>query len=148
MAEAPLLMFAEGRKARPRKEPAVREKEITLHMRVAGFLRAHGRPEWRWTHIPAGELRDARTAAKLKAMGLQPGWPDLLLLSPSGVAHCLEFKRKGGRLSEAQEAFRQWCVSQGVAFVVADTAAGALDALRRWGALSDTALALVGGAHD
>lgn len=147
MTDAPLLMIAEGRKPRPRKAPLVREKEITLHMRVAGFLRAHARPEWRWTHIPAGELRDARTAAKLKAMGLQSGWPDLLLVSPSGVAHFLELKRHGGKLSEAQELFRQWCASHGVAHVVADTATAALDALRRWGALRDEALTAAGGAH-
>jgi hypothetical protein len=38
-------------------------------------------------------LRDAATAGKLKAMGLQPGWPDILLVNPSGRLHALELKR-------------------------------------------------------
>jgi len=38
-------------------------------MAVAG-LRRHAQQECRWTYFPAGELRDARTAGKLNAMGL------------------------------------------------------------------------------
>jgi VRR-NUC domain len=137
MTDAPLLMIAEGRKPRPRKAPTVREKEIVLHFRVAGILRAHGLPGWRWTHIPAGELRDARTASKLKAMGLNPGWPDFLLVSPTGTAHFLEVKRVGGKLSEDQRAFKAWATAHGVAHVVADTFAAAFDTLKRWNALGD-----------
>lgn len=139
MTDAPLLMIAEGRKPRPRSTPAVRDKEIVLHIRVAGLLRAHGLPGWRWTHIPAGELRDARTASKLKAMGLNPGWPDFLLVSPTGKAHFLEVKRVGGKLSEDQRAFKAWAAAHGVAHVVADTFATAFDALKLWKVL--------GGAH-
>jgi len=63
----------------------------------------------RWTHFPAGELRDKRTAAKFKAMGLQPGWPDFLLVAPAsvdrpgGLVHMLELKRRGEELNDAQE---------------------------------------------
>lgn len=145
---APLLMIAEGRKPRPRKAPTERPKEITLHMRVAGFLRTHARPDWRWTHIASGELRDARTGAKLRAMGLQAGWPDLVLLSPAGTAHFIELKRAGGRLSESQQAFQGWCVAHGVAHIVADTFAAVTGALKRWGVLTDEALVLIGGAND
>lgn len=148
MSEAPLLMLAEGRKPRLRKASQMRPKEIVLHLRLAGFLRAYIRPDWRWTHIASGERRDTRTAAKLKAMGLACGWPDILLLSPAGVAHFIELKRAGGRLSEAQELFRRWCAARGVAHVVASTFKAALDALRRWNALTDEARAIAGGADD
>lgn len=145
-AVPPLLLLAEGRRARPRKAPPARPKELALHMRLAAILRTHGRPEWRWAHIPNGELRDARTASKLRAMGVQRGWPDFLLISPAGVAHGLELKRRGGRLSYDQEAFQMWAAANGVAYVVADNFDLALSVLRHWGVLSDEALALMKGA--
>jgi AAA domain len=85
----PLLVLAEGRKPRPRKAPSFRPKEIALHMAVAKVLREHCLPEWLWTHIPAGEILDKRTAGKLKQMGTKPGWPDFVLIPPSGQLHCL-----------------------------------------------------------
>lgn len=148
MAEAPLLLLAEGRKPRLRKAKEMRPKELVLHLRLAGFIRSHIRDGWKWTHLASGERRDTRTAAKLKAMGLACGWPDILLLSPAGVAHFIELKRVGGKLSEAQEGFQRWCNSNGIAHVVASTFEAALGALRRWNALTDEALAIAGGAHE
>ncbi len=43
------------------------------------------------THVPAGEIRNKRTAAKLN--GTKPGWPDFILTPPTGQLHCLELKR-------------------------------------------------------
>jgi hypothetical protein len=40
------------------------------------------RPGVLWSHFPSGESRDARTGAKLKHMGLQPGWPDFIIIVP------------------------------------------------------------------
>lgn len=78
------------------------QKEIGLHMQVAAFLR-HAWPEHLpWTHFPAGERRDAKTGAKLKAMGLAPGWPDFLLVLPNGQLAGLELKRGSGVLSPSQ----------------------------------------------
>jgi hypothetical protein len=88
----PLLAIAAGRRVRPRKVVAPRPLELQLHMAVADLLRRFARPDWRWSHFPAGEHRDVRTAAKLKAMGTQPGWPDLILFDPSGKLHALEYR--------------------------------------------------------
>jgi hypothetical protein len=96
----PLLALAQGRAIRPRKGPLVRAKEL-----LASLLKRQARPDWRWTHFPAGEARDKRQAAKLKAMGLRPGWPDFLLLPPSGLLHCLELKRQDEDLSDEQGEF-------------------------------------------
>jgi len=131
----PLLMLAEGRKARPRKAPMARPKEIALHMSVAKVLRDHPRPDWQWTHIPAGEVRDIRTAVKLKRMGTKPGWPDFVLIPPAGQIHCLELKRQGETLSDAQEAFQLWCIRHGVPHSVAYSLDEALAALDHWGCL-------------
>jgi hypothetical protein len=128
----PLLMLCEGRKPRPRKAPKTAPKEIALHMSVAKVLRDHALPEWQWCHIPNGELRDKRTAGKLKQMGTKPGWPDFVLIPPAGQLHCLELKRLGETLSDAQEGFQLWCIRHGVPHSVAWTIDDALAALDAW----------------
>ena len=58
--------------------------------------------------IPNGGKRSAATAARLKAEGVRPGVPDLLLPMARRGFHGLfiEMKRtKGGRVSDAQ---REW----------------------------------------
>lgn len=106
-------------------------KELALHMAVAGILRDFCKPSWRWTHFPAGEARDARTGAKLKAMGLQPGWPDFILLSPAtqgganGLVlprfHALECKRLGGVMSDTQSDFWHWAAQNYVEWLTVDS---------------------------
>jgi hypothetical protein len=139
----PLIALAEGRRARPRRAPVVREKELVLHLSVARLLRAAACPEWRWSHFPAGEARDVRTGARLKAMGLQRGWPDFLLISPVGRVHFLELKRLGEGLTEDQADLKLWAARHGVAFVIADSMDQVLVALDAWGALR---LKIAGGA--
>jgi len=141
----PLLMLAEGRKPRPRRQPTIRPREIELHMTVARLLRQHARPDWQWTHVANGELRDKRTAAKLKAMGTRPGWPDFVLVSPPGQLHALELKRLGETLSDPQEAFREWCIRHGVPHVVAFTLDEVLVAFTAWEYLSIKIASRAGG---
>ena len=65
-----------------------------------------GRPELRLLHaIPNGGKRLKSEAARLQAMGVKPGVPDLCLPVPRGKYHGLyiELKRLyGGRVSPAQ----------------------------------------------
>jgi hypothetical protein len=136
MTIPPLLMLAEGRKPRLRKAPLARPKEIGLHMRVAALLRNHARPDWLWTHIASGEVRDPRTAGKLKQMGLQPGWPDFVLIPPRGQLHCLELKRLGESLSDAQEDFRLWCIRNAVPHVTTHSINEVLVAFDAWDCLA------------
>jgi hypothetical protein len=131
----PLLALAQGRRVRPRKAAAPRPKEIALHMAVADVLRRFARPDWRWSHFPAGEHRDVRTASKLKQMGVQRGWPDFVLFDPSGRLHALELKRQGEDLTDDQEDFQTWCIAHGVRHSVARTSDEALEVLGAWGAL-------------
>ena len=132
----PLLMLAEGRHPRPRKAPQTAPKEITLHMSTAKLLRDYARSDWQWTHIAHGEARDIRTAGKLKAMGLRRGWPDFVLVPPTGQMHCLELKRIGEKLTDEQETFRLWCIRSGVPHVVAFTIDEVLSAFDCWGCLT------------
>ena len=143
MTEPPLLAIAAGRRARPRKAPQVRPKESALQIAIIGAQRDYGRPDWLFWHTANGELRDKRAAAKLKAMGVRPGVPDLLFLSPAGIAHFVECKRPGGRLSDEQEKFREHCIRHGIAHVVVESIDQALAALDHWGALR---IKIAGGA--
>jgi hypothetical protein len=96
----PLLAIAAGRRVHPRKAVPPRPLELQLHMAVADLLRRFANPDWRWSHFPSGELRDIKTASKLRAMGLARGWPDFVLIDPSGRLHALELKRQGETLSD------------------------------------------------
>ena len=90
------------------------------------------------------ELRDIRTAVKLKRMGTKPGWPDIVLVPPTGQLHCLELKRAGEGLSEEQEQFQLWCIRHNVPHSVADSFDQALKILDHWGCLRIR----IGGADE
>ena len=127
-----------GRFATPRTRAP---KERELHFSVARLIRTYGHPDWRFNHPGGGELRDARTGAKLKRMGLAPGRPDFECLSPmtperpGGLFHGLELRIGRHELSESQESFAAWCASNRVPFAVARSFPEALEVLGSWGAL-------------
>jgi VRR-NUC domain len=109
--------------------------EFRTHCAIADALRVGIAPGWIWTHFPAGEKRDAGAAARLKRMGLKPGFPDFLLIAPTGV-HCwLELKRGRARLTEAQDLFRTEMLERGVPHAVARSFDEAIRVLTAWGAI-------------
>lgn len=138
-------MMAAPRKPRPRlplftgqtvsATELPKPKEHVLHFSVAKFLNDFAHPDWRWTHFPAGEIRDDKTGAKLKRMGLKPGWPDFQIVAPTGLFHALELKRAGETLTDTQADFAQWCRSHGVPHAVVDTFKDAVTVLNDWGCL-------------
>jgi len=131
-ATLPFLMLAQGRKPRLRKAAASRPKEIVLQYDVAKVLREHCLPDWQWTHIASGELRDVRTATKLKRMGVRRGWPDFVLVPPTGQMHCLELKREGEQLTDDQQAFQLWCIRNNVPHSVCRTMKEVLYLFENW----------------
>lgn len=74
-------------------------------------------PELKWlTAIPNGGYRDKITAGKLKAEGVKPGVPDLLLLVKRGKFACLWIEMKKpevGKLSKEQKEWLDQAKSQG-----------------------------------
>jgi VRR-NUC domain len=118
---------------RPRKPPPA--PGFSLHVMIADVLDRWVSFGWRFTHFPSGELRDKITAARLKRMGLKPGWPDFVLLSPASLAHFLELKRRGEHLSDRQDEFAGWCAAHGYPFAVADNFDAALAILKGWSAV-------------
>ena len=127
---------------RVRKPPPA--PEFHLHTLVADVLRRWAMPGWRWTHLPLGEERPAQiikgkrvslAGARLKRMGVNPGWPDFILLSPAAIPFFLELKRRGERLTDDQEDFATWCAEHQATFVVTDDFKVALATLQGWGAV-------------
>ena len=68
-------------------------------------------------------------------MGTKAGVADYLFVSPIGIAHFLEMKRRGGRLSLAQGDFADWCHEHGVPHAVARSYDEAIATLSAWGVL-------------
>ena len=66
-------------------------------------------------HVPNGGKRTKAVAAKLKATGVRPGYPDLVLDIARGRYHGWrgELKVRGGRLSPLQSDWRNRLVSAG-----------------------------------
>jgi hypothetical protein len=110
-------------------------KELKLQFSVAKFLKGYCYADWRYTHFPAGELRDAKTGAKLKRMGLKAGWPDFQIVSPKGLFHALELKRVGEDLNDNQDEFAAWCCAHGIPHAVVNTFKDAVKVLNDWGCL-------------
>ena len=85
------------------------QKEATFHIQLVSTLRWCLRPDVVWRHVPNGEHRDPRTAAKLKAMGVLPGSADLEFFYRNAAGTpCLlflELKLPGRKCSEAQMGF-------------------------------------------
>jgi cellobiose-specific phosphotransferase system component IIB len=132
-----LPLFAKRPKA-CKQAPTPGPSETQIQIAVIDHLRYGAANGWKYWHTPNGGLRDKREAAKLRAMGVLPGVPDLVLISPQGKFHGLELKRKGGTLSEEQRLFHAFAKGMGWPVAEADTLDGALDVLRMWGALKRT----------
>lgn len=134
-AAPPILAVASGRKPRARAAKIPEPKEQVLHLDVAKLLKDHCLPDWFYCHVPNGEHRDIRTAAKLKAMGVRRGVADFLFIAPDGSLRCLELKRAGGKLTDDQEAFQLICIKRGIPYVVASTIDHVLATFDFWGCL-------------
>lgn len=54
-------------------------------------------------HVPNGGRRNAREAAALKADGVKPGWPDLIIAGPDGWGAFIEVKDCDGTCFKEQK---------------------------------------------
>ena len=95
------------------------------------------RARLRWCHVPNGGRRDRRTAELMRASGLKPGVPDVLIFDappalPSARGVALELKARTGDLSPEQ---REWLGALGALGWMTVVAWGAEDATARLRAL-------------
>lgn len=78
--------------------------EDTIQRHIVKLLESYARPDVVWFAVPNGGFRFGRTAAILKAQGLRPGAPDLVILR-KGEFHGVEIKSDKGVVSGHQAAF-------------------------------------------
>jgi hypothetical protein len=90
------------KREKKKKDPDAMPTEHQEQVKLVGYMRRKG---WTFCAIPNGGSRSsAIEGARLRASGLQRGFPDLLLFWP--VQAAIELKRqKGGRVSDEQRAW-------------------------------------------
>ena len=90
------------KREKKKKDPDAMPTEHQEQVKLVGYMRRKG---WTFCAIPNGGSRSsAIEGARLRAAGLQRGFPDLLLFWP--VQAAIELKRqKGGRVSDEQRAW-------------------------------------------
>lgn len=83
--------------------------EQTLQIQVANYLRVVLRPPVIWTAIGHGG-GGATRGGILKAMGLQAGWPDILVIWPMAAnsrVFGIELKAAKGKMTPEQQAMQK-----------------------------------------
>ena len=94
------------RKSKPRSKNPEEWTEQQIQCAIAGVL---DKLELLWCHVPNEGKRSVIAGARLRAAGMKPGVPDILIYDsppnlPSVKGVAIELKRfKGGRLSENQK---------------------------------------------
>ena len=87
-------------------KPRRKRPEDNFHITVAQFLDLALPHDAEWTTMDPGSYRTKAEAGLLKAKGLKPGWPDILIIY-RGRTICIELKSPKGVLSSAQKAMHE-----------------------------------------
>jgi len=120
----------------PHKGPSA--CEFRLASQVAALLELFCKSEWRYSHLPMGEKRDAATARKLQLMGVTRGWPDYIFVAPGKVCF-LELKSPhGGVRSKDQSDIAGHLIACGCGYGLTNNLDDAVAMLQAWGVLPDT----------
>lgn len=120
------------KKPKVKKNPNNFPKEHQEQIRVAYWLKNNG---ILFFHIPNGGWRDIREAAKFKAMGVQPGVPDLCIPIARQPYHGLwiELKRQsGGTVSDTQYYWLRELEANGYACFVCNGAEIAIQRIKEY----------------
>lgn len=113
--------------------------ETDLQKTVVAAVRFNIRRNVIFFHCPNGEYRSKRTGARLKAMGVLPGVPDLTVIVGSAI-HFLELKTATGRQTPEQKAFQLRCEVAGIPYAIARTPEEAAATLYGWKAITTNPL--------
>lgn len=107
--------------------------EYSVQVSVAAHLDYRGVDGLVWFAVPNGEARNPVTGARLKAQGVKPGVPDIMLFH-AGKAYGLELKRaRGGHVSAHQKEMLRRMGGAGVMLAVAYGIDEAIEQLLEWG---------------
>jgi len=112
--------------------------ELAIHIAIWYWLIINIKPDWRAWHSANGERHgDPRQGAKLKAMGVVKGAPDLTLVGPTGRVCFMEIKSETGALSADQEDWMLWCIRHNISHSVCRSLDDAQKVLRHWGCIKE-----------
>jgi hypothetical protein len=117
---------------------ALDDSELTIQIALVARLRREVRDGVLWYHVPNGEWRDKRSAAKLKAMGTRPGVADLEFhwrARGRQQTLFLELKSAKGRQSDSQIEFAERVRAIGYRYETASSSTEAIAILQRYGLL-------------
>jgi VRR-NUC domain len=106
--------------------------ENQIQQQLTRLLESYCRPDVAWFAVPNGEWRFPKTAARLKASGVRPGAPDLVLVM-DGKFYGVEVKSERGRPSEAQAAMGRLIERSGGSYIVCYGLISAIEYLSRIG---------------
>ena len=119
-----------------------RQSESELQIQIVELLKTVLKGDVLWTFFPAGEAGGGRggrvRGARLKRMGLQPGWPDLQFIY-KGKYFGMEVKTKAGRLSQSQRRMHFLLEEQGVSVAIVRSINDVLERCNEWKLLTRTA---------
>jgi hypothetical protein len=119
--------------------------EVQVHISVIAHLRLRCRPGVIYFHVPNGEFRDKRDAAKLRAMGVRAGVADLIFIwneNPRVRILFLELKTAHRKPTPIQTEFRAEACGIGCDYECADGIDEALQVLERYAILPPTKIRL------
>lgn len=112
-----------------------RHDEDTIQMSCVTWFR-YTYPQYRRLlhHSPNGGRRDAREGARFKAMGVQAGFPDLILLVPANGYHGLfiELKTETGRQQATQKEYQQLVEAEGYCYKVVRSRDGFIETIKEY----------------
>lgn len=113
-----------------------RQPESRLQRAIVDYLAKTG---YRAVHVPNGSKlagtpeQRARAGARLKADGMVPGWPDLLVYGAGGRIGHIEVKAEGSYQQDTQKACERWLKGRGHLYAVCRSIDDVDETLRQWG---------------
>ena len=138
--DGPVLRQKDLLTGRWRTVKAPAPSEVQVQAALVRHLQFRARPDLVYFHVPNGELRDKRAAAKLKAMGVLPGVSDLVFVWYDYAADrlknlYLELKTRGRKQSAEQQDFAAAIAAVHADYVCVHNLDAALDTLKQLGLL-------------
>lgn len=110
--------------------------ESVIQRAIRHYLAGRG---YACVHVPNGAVlggdpeRRARQMNALKADGLYPGFPDLLVYGPNQLIGHIEVKTPKGTVQDTQKRCRAWLEGLGHKYAICRSVEDAAAALNEWG---------------
>lgn len=120
----------------------MKHTETQIHIAIVHWIKTVS-PSTICFHVPNGGLRSKREAAKLRAMGVLPGVPDLILIcdAPGPCLAFLEIKAPGAYLTAEQKSFMDRVYTMGAPHAVVRSIDDVREVFKRWQVPSREAMA-------